>query len=137
MKVAMLVDNPMRNDARVEKEARTLLEDGHDVTIFAMKEEISSDKELRSGFKIIRSLTIDTLRPFSREFNLQSQRIVEDLCRGEFDVIHCHDYATYVSAAPIKFKKPAVKLIYDAHEYLRGWPWYKDISTITNRLKGA
>ena len=36
----------------------------------------------------------------------------------------------------VKKMTPAVKLIYDAHEYLKGWPLYLSNKGIINKSKG-
>ena len=49
--------------------------------------------------------------------------IAEHIEKENFDIIHCHDYHMLFVGTEVKKLAPAVKLIYDAHEYLRGWPF--------------
>jgi glycosyltransferase involved in cell wall biosynthesis len=50
--------------------------------------------------------------------------------------LHCHDYKTLIIGKAIKEIKKETKIIYDSHEFLSGWPWYKEIQTLKGKIKG-
>jgi glycosyltransferase involved in cell wall biosynthesis len=54
MRVAMFVYNNCTRDARVFKEASTLVEAGHAVTVFAVLDKTTTTSEQRDGFSIVR-----------------------------------------------------------------------------------
>ena len=54
MKVCMFVLNNCTRDSRVLKEAQTLAQNGHEVTIIALLDDTSSPRERRDGFQIVR-----------------------------------------------------------------------------------
>ena len=54
MNVLMLLDNPFISDARVEKEALSLIEFGVEVTVACTKEENLPNNENRNGITIFR-----------------------------------------------------------------------------------
>ncbi len=53
-RVAMLLGNPFTHDARVEREARTLVGLGHEVTVFCVAKAGLPDREVRDGIRIER-----------------------------------------------------------------------------------
>jgi glycosyltransferase involved in cell wall biosynthesis len=136
MNILMMVDNPMVNDARVEKEAASLKEAGHHLTIFAMECAGMPETEIRDFGTVSRVLSACINRPFSSQYKRYKRKFQDEIAASAFDVIHCHDYVTLVLVAEIKKRRPDIFLVYDAHEFLRGWPWYKDIPPGLNRLKG-
>src|SRR4051794_4197186 len=54
MRVAMFVYNSFTADARVAKEATTLAHAGHEVTVFAVKDNATPAHEDRDGYRIVR-----------------------------------------------------------------------------------
>jgi glycosyltransferase involved in cell wall biosynthesis len=54
MKVCMFVLNNCKRDSRVLKEAKTLVDAGHDVRIIAIRDEDTEPYEEKDGFRIIR-----------------------------------------------------------------------------------
>ena len=52
--VYSFVFNNCTNDARVLKEAKTLVENGYELTIYAIKDQNTPYEESRNGFTIIR-----------------------------------------------------------------------------------
>jgi len=126
MKILMLVANPYLPDIRVEREARSLLRCGYEITILARSsvtplrlQKLLPEYEDYSGIKVIRlsikakrrSKINDTL--YYLKYIIQSTRIAKRL---DADVYHCHDIYTLPIGALLKIltKKP---VIYDSHEF--------------------
>ncbi len=70
--VCMLVYNDFRNDARVLKEARTLTEAGHRVTLVAMEGPGLARRERVAGFEVVRVPRAIALTPWDRLPPLES-----------------------------------------------------------------
>jgi glycosyltransferase involved in cell wall biosynthesis len=136
LEIIMLLDNPMRADARVEKEAMSLTLRGYKVKILAMQDDSLPLNEEKPFARVCRLLPDAISRPFSDEFNKFSRSFTEKAIVENYRIIHCHDYKTLLLGAAVKKKKNNVRLVYDAHEYLAGWPFYKEITGWLNRLKG-
>ncbi len=134
--IVMLLDNPLKSDSRVEKEAASLLAAGYNVTIHAMHSEALPATEERNGYHIIRDISPSIDHPFSSEYRNFRERFVNMLSNQSFDALHCHDYKMIILGALIKKAKPSVKLVYDAHEFLPGWPMYQELSGFSNKIKG-
>lgn len=135
-RVMMLLDNSMVSDARVEKEAKALVEKGFEVTILATHDHKLPNTESRNGFRIHRAIGTDFITPFGEKHKLFLKESVQTICSFEFDFLHCHDFYMLKIGALVKVVKPEIKLIYDAHEYLKGWPFYQTNKGIINKLKG-
>ena len=121
LRIAMLLDNPFRPDQRVLREAEALTIAGHQVVIFAWDRDIGVNRRVQetcNGIHIIR-IPIKTdqqlgLRQIPR-FLVFMWRIFWSVLKGEFDVIHCHDFLTLPIGVFVKVLKK-VNLVYDAHE---------------------
>jgi glycosyltransferase involved in cell wall biosynthesis len=117
--ILMLLANAFLPDPRVFKEASSLVDRGHRVTILAWDREGSYPAtENFAGIHIER---IQVQSKFNRRM-AQLPRILllwwRMIYRGRqrrFDIIHCHDLDTLFPAVVLKYlaKRP---LIYDAHE---------------------
>lgn len=135
-KILMLLDNPLRSDARVEKEATALIFAGYEVTIFATKDSTLRVIENRDGYTIHRIIEHSFTRPFGKQYQNFLKQTVSQICLHDFDILHCHDFYMLNLGVQAKKKKPEIKLIYDAHEFLVGWPFYWDSKGWMNKLKG-
>jgi len=121
MKVCMLLMTAFTHDARVTKEARTLVEAGFHVVVYALKSNETESFEERDGF-FIKRIKVYTryLLPKSGlfffikylEYIFQN---VKTLWSEPFDVYHAHDLETLPIAFLLSIvnKKP---FIYDSHE---------------------
>jgi glycosyltransferase involved in cell wall biosynthesis len=116
----LLSDDALESDARVHKEARTLVRNGYSVTVFVWNRKgVSEGRKEFDGIKIER---IPLKVPFSETrgilffyillFNLKT---FLRLLRSSFDLVHCHDLDT-LFAGLIAGKIKGKKVIYDAHE---------------------
>ncbi|RCV62776.1 Glycosyltransferase involved in cell wall bisynthesis [Methanophagales archaeon] len=124
-KILMLLSNPFMVDPRVSREAKSLVDYGHEVTVIVWDRKGDYPSEdIIDGIRIIRIHN-----------NLLMKIMPNDLFRNplwwrraykkglelyksgqfKFDVVHCHDLDTLQSGVWLK-KKLGLKLIYDAHE---------------------
>jgi len=119
----MFVMNPVSTDARVTKEASTLVRDGHQVIIIGMLERDFPRQETMEGFTILRvtprpAAALGPAAPPLRMALMLLDFYGRSFWRaltGRFDVYHAHDLVTLPlawSAARLK----GAKVLYDAHE---------------------
>ena len=117
MRVLMLLSNPYLPDARVYREAKTLISKGYEVTVLAWDRDKSHrPEENMEGIRVLRTGPkfrgkkhfISDIRRFWRDAEAVSKSL-------NFDIIHAHDFDTLPLAVKIK-KKTNVPLIFDAHE---------------------
>jgi glycosyltransferase involved in cell wall biosynthesis len=117
----MVLDNGFNPDQRVLREARTLIQAGHAVTIFAWnrdKDNKFPDQENIEGIHVKR-IHVPTERqlglkqiPKYLKFLFKTIRMVSV---EKFDVTHCHDLPSLLIGVFLKIKTKN-KLVYDAHE---------------------
>ena len=112
LKVLMIVLSSVAPDVRVEKEARFLTQNGHNVTILAIdrKGDLLRE-EKRDGYKIIRFQSKKKL--FFKYFEFW-KNVIDYVKDFTYDIIHFHDLNVLPLAS--KLRKNAKVLIYDAHE---------------------
>ncbi|TAH60603.1 MAG: glycosyltransferase [Gottschalkiaceae bacterium] len=134
MKIAMLLDNPFTEKLpypkRVYYEAKSLVKNGHDVTVYCKNEkDIDIPKfEIRDGIKIKRCF----------DFFLGTTVLVDKYLTAHFDLFnsisetydayHCHDIFTW----PIGYilsRRDNAKFICETHEYFPDYiceEWHTD-----------
>jgi glycosyltransferase involved in cell wall biosynthesis len=124
MKILMILSNPFLVDPRVEKEARTLIEQGHEVTVIIWDRNNSyPKKEIFEGITLIRIQNKGIMRIIKGDLFRNPIWWIKAFMKGlelynkgyTFDVIHCHDLDTLQTGRWLKAKL-GCKLIYDAHE---------------------
>lgn len=142
IKVCMLLDNPFHPiDRRVYQEAKTLTQNGYEVTIVCKKDP---QKELPE-YEIIDGIKIQRCFRFQLGTSVLVDKYLEahfDLLQGlteSFDIYHCHDPETW----PIGYiiaKNNKAKFICDAHEYfpdyLQRENYLDDLKFESSRLLG-
>lgn len=134
--IIMLVDNPLASDSRVEKEAISFVESGFEVIIYCEKSKLLPNKESRNGFTIIRLFDQFYEKPYDKNFHTQIETLAQVIGQLHFQFLHCHDFKLLPLAERIKELKSEVFFTYDSHEYLKGWPYYREIPSAINRFKG-
>ncbi|MBG15857.1 MAG: hypothetical protein CL853_05845 [Crocinitomicaceae bacterium] len=132
----MLLDNPYISDVRVEKETNSLKNAGFNVSIIAYKDIKQKKKEIKNGCEILRILDKNLENPLSKTYNFKLNFFINKIIKLEFDIIYCHDFYLLKLASKLKKLKPNTKLIYDSHEYLKGWPFFLDNKGLINKIKG-
>ncbi len=125
--VCMVVYNFFNNDARVIREAKTLVESGYGVTVFALHKQGLKENEEMHGFKVNRIHL--TLGEFPQNNIFQVLKYFEFTLRCYFrarkkdiSICHCHDLEALLAGYLI-MKSNRCKLVYDSHE-LWGDPQY-------------
>lgn len=131
----MLLDNVFDSDARVEKEIHSLIRNGYDVTVVCLKSPSHAEDEQRDGYRILRWIEEGYNAPLRKSYTTFLKNCCKRILGLEFDVLHCHDFYMLSIGAAMKERRPGLFLIYDAHEYLAGWPFYRSSSGI-NKWKG-
>lgn len=133
----MLVDNPLISDKRVEKEAHALLNVGFEILILAMSEPgLEEEFLLESVISVKRVISPEIKKPLSLNYAQTVKYVAQIIIETEAGIVYCHDYLTIPIGAYVKRSNPTLKLIYDCHEYLRGWPLYKELPTLLTKIKG-
>ena len=120
----MILSNPLMVDPRVHKEAKVLIDNGHEVTVIVWdRKQEHGPEAVVDGIRIIRIhnkgllkiLHYDLLR--NPLWWYKAKKKAEELYKNgyKFDVVHCHDLDTLQAGVWLK-KKYKIKLVYDAHE---------------------
>lgn len=124
MNVLMILSNPFLVDPRVHKEAKALVEAGHQVVVLVW--------DRKKEYKL--ETVVDGIRLIRIHDNLLMRLLKKDLLKNpvwwrkaykkalelyqskfQFDVVHCHDLDTLQAGVWLK-NKTSCKLVYDAHE---------------------
>ena len=121
----MILSNPFIVDPRVYKEAKTLVDAGHEVTVIVWdRHEEYRPEDIVDGIRIIRIHNEGIMKILPNDllrnplwWRKAYKKGLELYKTGEFrfDVVHCHDLDTLQAGVWLK-KKLEIKLIYDAHE---------------------
>ncbi len=123
MKILMLLDNQFPPDIRVAKEAKSLLNEGHEVAILSYNYNSAKPVEIINGIKVFRFpinrqvskkiLGLSLQLPFYR---LVWQKAIRDIAKEyNFDVVHIHDLPLCTLIAFIKARYQ-VPVVADMHE---------------------
>jgi len=123
MKILMILSNPFMVDPRVYKEAKSLVDKGHEVSIIVWdRKNDYKPEELVEGIKVIRVHNKGLMRILPNDlfrnriwWKKAYKKGLELYKSFKFDVVHCHDLDTLQSGVWLK-KKLGIKLVYDAHE---------------------
>jgi glycosyltransferase involved in cell wall biosynthesis len=119
MKLLMLLSNEYRPDPRVRKEALTLHEDGHDVTVLCWNRSLKApDHQNDEGVAIerVRTGKVEGMTALAANSPLFFIRAYLRSRHMDFDAVHCHDYDTLMLGAFIS-RLRRVPLVYDSHEW--------------------
>ncbi|VEW14730.1 putative glycosyl transferase [Brevibacterium casei] len=139
MRIAVVVHNGVKHDARVLKGAASLKAQGHDVRVFGLTPDECQEFLLPNGVPVYlthRDVSSAKARiereglPRGRassiwtSFRIQGESVFESV-KNTFhpDIIHMHDHLTLTAAAYYK-KEFSCPLVWDAHEI------YEDLASI-------
>lgn len=121
MRVVMLVMNDMTADARVEREATALADQGHEVVVLALRGEgLPETQAHHGGFSIARVADYgragwSTPRSKLAELRSRTRILVQSAVSTKPDVVHAHD-TDMLSAGVRAASITGASLVYDAHE---------------------
>jgi glycosyltransferase involved in cell wall biosynthesis len=118
--VVMLVRNPYTHDSRVEKEARTLVDAGHRVSIVADAAPGFPARERRDGADVHRVARRGPAIPGVR-FVVHEWRLARRLRALLPTVLHAHDTNALVPVA-LAARRLGIGYVYDAHDLWLGRP---------------
>jgi glycosyltransferase involved in cell wall biosynthesis len=116
----MLLSNPYNPDDRVRNEALALMEIGCAVTILAWDRNGTwPANEWLSGIEVKRVMVSAGyelgLKKILRYFRVW-QWFINELDKMRPDVVHCHDYDTYLAGVWYALFHPHTRLVLDTHE---------------------
>jgi len=116
-KVCMIVSNPFANDARINKEARSLVKAGYEVVVYATAASKLPQKEMSGGVLVkrldVQEYSLFRLNMFKAPFDFFPALI--KIVKERADIYHAHDLDTLlICFLASRFNKS--KLIYDSHE---------------------
>ena len=135
-KVAVLLDNSFKSDNRVEKSLNSLVNAGCIVTLYCEISENLPEKE-HNPYAIERIFKPSYKKIFSNDFKKIIVQLADTILASSPDVIYCNDLITLNIGRVVKEKNDEIVLIYDAHEYFRGLPYYKNAKGLLGKFKGA
>ncbi len=120
MKIVNLVLNNFVNDSRVLKTSKSLSELGYDIQVVALHENDLPTKEEINAIKVHRILL--STRRWPKYRLLQIFKLVEFIIRfvslyRKAGVLHCNDLNGLLVGCCCKGTRPAMKIVYDSHEY--------------------
>jgi glycosyltransferase involved in cell wall biosynthesis len=125
MNILMILDNPFTHDPRVYNEAKSLVDNGHKVTVLAWdKTGRNPENEIIDDINVVRSYNTKLMDIIKHDFIFRNHRwwkkgfsdAIKLHKKKSFDIVHCHDLYTLPIGVKLK-KKLGLPLIYDSHEY--------------------
>ena len=135
-KILMLLGHSLDiHDGRIERETKTLCDNGFEITIFTPEKHGYPEIEKRENYLVRRVLNQAVHSPFKKKYKELVRNVVNEFTQEQFDVLHCHDFQMFVLGCDVKKHIPEIKVIYDSHEYLAGWPFYETMPGFWLKLK--
>lgn len=139
--ILFLLGNDFSNDNRVKIEALALIGLGYRVVIHALINPELPEKENVEGIEVVRCFPDSVHTPYKKEWKGFEDQYIPSLAGQNIDLLHCHDYEMLILGSRIRdymnrLEKPRVQLIYDSHEYLIGYKFYKRNTGWSNIIKG-
>lgn len=120
MNVVILRLNDMTRDARTSREARTLVESGHAVTVLALSAPNLPPQEKRDGYTVLRvaqPTTATVRKPWAKvsQSRQRSQQLYDVGISLKPDVVHAHDTDTLAVGVRLK-RATGAFLVWEANE---------------------
>jgi glycosyltransferase involved in cell wall biosynthesis len=122
----MLLHKDVAHDTRVHREARTLADAGHEVTVVHLPPPGSNAQADGLAFDLVPA----TLRrgrqrlPHAARLGTEAARLALRAASARPDVVHAHDAAMLLPGL-LAARRSGAKLVYDSHELATGVP-YRD-----------
>ena len=123
MRILMVLDHPYPSDLRVENEARTLIEAGHEVTLLQISPDERPEIDDHEGTRIVRRRiprkAVDWMRGFAGVTPIPDwylRRVIpQEHARWPFDALHIHDL--YLLGGGLRAGRAlGVPVVADLHE---------------------
>lgn len=121
MRIGMILDQPFPPDPRVENEAVTLIEQGHEVFLFCLSYDGKSSEEEINGIKVKRYASSNReykLSALAYTFPFYTNRLkrkIEDFIqKNDIQSLHVHDMR--VAEAVFQANKTELSTVLDLHE---------------------
>jgi glycosyltransferase involved in cell wall biosynthesis len=128
MKILMILDNEFPPDIRVEKEAESLISQGHSVTILSYNFKGLNKTELWKGIRIIRFKINKQLAKKTLGFSLQLPfykwiwqfQINRILKSDKYDAVHIHDLplCCLIQSVKTRFNIPVIADMHENYPFL-------------------
>jgi glycosyltransferase involved in cell wall biosynthesis len=121
-RIGMLLSNPFRPDPRVLKEARSLAQLGHQITIVAWDRqgEYPAQEQPAPGVQVLRVQGVPSAYGIGARQMLRLPRFWQAafalLEAAQPEILHCHDFDT-LPAGLWWGRRHGLPVVYDAHEY--------------------
>ena len=135
-KILMLLDNSYTGDYRVENEINALRNKGFFIHLICVEHSDFPKVEEAENLKIERCISKQIHSPLSKLWIKNEKKIIKKIIKTGIKNIHCHDYRTLPIGGKLKKSDKSFRIIFDSHEYLPGYPYYKRTSNFSNRIKG-
>ncbi len=123
MRIGMILDAAFPPDVRVENEALSLIEEGHEVLLFSLDFSGRSGESFHKGIRLVRYPAGNWLYKLSAlaytvpfYHGRVALRIENFMTRFPLDVLHVHDMVV-AEAAFIANRRHSVPLVLDLHEH--------------------
>lgn len=119
-RISMILLNAFTHDARVDREAKSLVESGYEVTVYALFRSGLPKHEFRNGYEIFRldvssiGFSDGNIAPILKYLVFMRQLWNISKVRPA-DFYHSHDAISLIATYPL-VKRDRAKWIYDAHE---------------------
>ena len=123
-------------DSRVENEINVLLNEGYSIDMCCVENDLMPAKEEQGRLTIYREIPSVFYNPFSKKYRKYANELIERITKMKYDVVHCHDFRMFFLGCRIKKVNQNLILIYDSHEYLAGYPYYRRSKNLSDRIKG-
>ena len=136
--ILVILNNPYNHDPRVKRQIDSLCKElKFHVHLVCVQNEINIDSiKKHDNLTIYRVLRHDNIfKCYLKSNDREINNIKNIVNKYNIKIVHAHDHISLELAVKLK-KQIFIKIIYDAHEYISGWYYYKHEKNIINKLKG-
>jgi glycosyltransferase involved in cell wall biosynthesis len=124
MKILMLLDSEFPPDVRVESEAQSLIQQGHEVHLVSYNYGEKSETELFNGIHLHRFIINKQVAKKSKGFihqfpvykNIWKKQVSLLIDKLKVDAVHIHDLPLCILIGYLRKKYPQIKVVADMHE---------------------
>ena len=137
--ILIILDNEYNPDPRVQKHINCLLYDlEYEVHLVCTKSNKTIEDQNHSKLFIYRILDQEKLfQYYKNRFEKEIQSVANIIFKNKIKNILANDHVCLEFSVKLKRKYKHLNIIYDAHEFIIGWPYYQYEIKWVNYLKGA